>query len=64
MKLDSSFGKYLNLGLMIPIATFVGFMLGYGMDKLFHTEWIRFVMLILGTVAGFIELVRDLNKDM
>ena len=60
---DDSIGKYLNMGLMIPIATFVGFAIGYGLDWLFHTVWIRYVMLILGTIAGFIELVRDLSKD-
>jgi F0F1-type ATP synthase assembly protein I len=37
--------------------------MGYGLDKLFHTTWIRFVFLALGSVAGFIELIRELNKD-
>ena len=61
---DSAIGKYINMGLLVPIATFVGFLLGYGLDKLFHTAWLRYVLLILGTVAGFIELIRDLNKDV
>jgi ATP synthase protein I len=56
-------GKYLNLALLLPISTFVGFLMGYGLDKLFHTTWIRFVFLALGSVAGFIELIRELNKD-
>lgn len=57
-------GKYLNAGLLLPIATAVGFGIGYGLDKLFHTGWLRFVFLVLGSIAGFIELVRELNKDL
>ena len=30
-------GKYLGLALMLPIATCVGYALGYGLDTLFHT---------------------------
>ena len=56
-------GKYLNLALLLPISTFIGFLMGYGLDMLFHTTWIRFVFLALGSVAGFIELIRELNKD-
>ena len=56
-------GKYLNLALLLPISTFIGFLMGYGLDRLFHTTWIRFVFLALGSVAGFIELIRELNKD-
>jgi F0F1-type ATP synthase assembly protein I len=57
------FGKYLNLALLLPISTFVGFLIGYGLDKLFHTTWLRLVFLGLGSAAGFIELVRELSKD-
>jgi F0F1-type ATP synthase assembly protein I len=55
-------GKYLNLALLLPISTFVGYLMGYGLDLLFHTGWIRYVFLLLGSVAGFIELIRELNK--
>jgi F0F1-type ATP synthase assembly protein I len=57
-------GRYLNIGLLLPIATGVGFGMGYGLDKLFHTGWLRFVFLVLGSVAGFIEMFRELNKDL
>jgi F0F1-type ATP synthase assembly protein I len=56
-------GKYLNLALLLPISTFVGYLMGYGLDMLFHTTWIRYVFLLLGSVAGFIELIRELSKD-
>jgi hypothetical protein len=56
-------GKYINLALLLPIATFVGFAMGYGLDVLFHTGFLRYVFLALGTVAGFIELIRELNQS-
>jgi F0F1-type ATP synthase assembly protein I len=56
-------GKYINLALLLPIATFVGFAMGYGLDSLFHVTWIRYIFLVLGSIAGFIELLRELNKD-
>ena len=56
-------GKYLNLALLLPISTFVGFLMGYGLDLLFHTAWVRYVFLLLGSVAGFIGLIRQLNED-
>ncbi len=57
-------GKYLNVGLLLPIATFVGFGLGYGLDYIFHTTFLRYVFLVLGTISGFIEMIRELNKDV
>jgi F0F1-type ATP synthase assembly protein I len=56
-------GKYASLALLLPISTFVGYGMGYGLDMLFHTGWLRYVFLILGTVSGFISLIRDLDKD-
>ena len=52
---------YLNLALVLPISTLVGFLLGYGLDMLFHTLWVRYVFLVLGVVAGFMEAFRVLT---
>lgn len=52
----------LSMALMLPIATLVGYAMGYGLDALFHTGWIRYVFLALGTVAGFISLIRESNE--
>jgi F0F1-type ATP synthase assembly protein I len=56
-------GKYLGLALMLPISSAVGYGLGYGLDALFHTTWLRWVLLGFGTVAGFIDLVREAGGD-
>jgi F0F1-type ATP synthase assembly protein I len=56
-------GKYASMALLLPISTFVGYGIGYGLDLLFHTGWLRYVFLVLGTVSGFISLIRDLDAD-
>jgi F0F1-type ATP synthase assembly protein I len=38
--------------------------MGYGLDHLFGTVWLRYVFLVLGTIAGFVEMIRELNKDV
>jgi F0F1-type ATP synthase assembly protein I len=59
----SGVGKYLGSAIILPIATLVGYGMGYGLDALFHTSWLRYVFLVLGTIAGFIELIKDLSED-
>jgi F0F1-type ATP synthase assembly protein I len=56
-------GKYLGLAILLPISTCVGYALGYGLDALFHTTWIRWVFLGLGSIAGFLDLLRELDRD-
>lgn len=56
-------GKYASLALLLPISTFVGYVMGYGLDLLFHTTWVRYVFLVLGTVSGFVSLIRELDKE-
>ena len=56
-------GKYVNLALLLPVSAFVGYLIGYGIDAIFHTLWIRYVFLALGILAGFVETFRTLNSD-
>lgn len=56
-------GRYASLAFLLPIATFVGFGMGYGLDYLFHTAFLRWIFLALGVVSGFISLIRELDKD-
>ena len=56
-------GKYMGLAVLLPISTGVGYALGYGLDSLFHTTWVRFVFMGLGSVAGVFELIYELDKD-
>jgi len=56
-------GKYTSLAFLLPISTGVGFLMGYGLDHLFHTTWLRWVFMVLGTVSGFISLIRELDSE-
>ena len=56
-------GKYVGLAFLLPISTLVGYGMGYGLDRLFHTKFLTFPFMILGIAAGFIELIKELNQD-
>ena len=56
-------GKYISLATLLPVSTFVGWAMGYGLDHLFHTVWTRWVFMGLGTVSGFISLIRELDNE-
>jgi F0F1-type ATP synthase assembly protein I len=48
---------------MLPVATCVGYALGYGLDALFHTTWMRWLFTAFGSAAGIMDLVYELDKD-
>jgi len=50
--------KYIQLGVMLPAATFIGWLIGHLLDLHFHTNWIYLVGLGLGIAAGFVQLFR------
>jgi F0F1-type ATP synthase assembly protein I len=53
------FGRYAGLAILLPASTFAGYLIGYGLDHLFSTHFLKIVFLILGTIGGFIELIRE-----
>lgn len=55
--------RYMGLAFILPVSTFVGYAMGWGLDKLFHTHFLYMIFLVLGTVAGFIQLFRELAVD-
>jgi ATP synthase protein I len=56
-------GRYLSLAMLLPAGSFVGYLMGYGLDRLFGTSFLRIVFLILGAIGGFLNLLRQLNRD-
>ena len=63
---DNSWGmllRYLSYAILLPVATLVGYAIGYGLDGLFSTHFLRTVFLMLGAVAGFAQLVRSLSSE-
>jgi F0F1-type ATP synthase assembly protein I len=56
-------GDYTALAFMLPTATFVGYLIGYLLDKAFGTSFLYIVFLLLGIAAGFVQLIRQLMRD-
>ena len=56
-------GEYTSLALMLPLATFIGYAIGYGLDKAFHTHWIYIPGLLFGIAAGLTQLIRQFMRD-
>ena len=50
--------KYIQLGVTLPAATLLGWILGVFLDRWLHTKWLYMAGLIFGIVAGFVQLVR------
>ncbi|HZT31683.1 MAG TPA: AtpZ/AtpI family protein [Bryobacteraceae bacterium] len=56
-------GEYTSLAFLLPTATFVGYVIGYLLDKAFGTHFLYIVFLLLGIASGFVQLVRQLQRD-
>jgi F0F1-type ATP synthase assembly protein I len=57
------FARYSGLAALLPASTLVGYGIGYGLDHLFSTQFLKIVFLVIGTIAGFVQLVRELTKQ-
>jgi F0F1-type ATP synthase assembly protein I len=51
-------GRYSQLAVIFPAATVVGLIIGAALDRWLHTTWLYLLGLILGIVAGFVELIK------
>lgn len=58
-----AFARYLSLGMLLPVSSLVGYGIGYALDRFFSTHFLSIVFLLLGSAAGFIQLVRGLSKE-
>lgn len=56
-------GEYTSLAFLLPVSALVGYGIGYFLDKELGTRWIYIPGLILGIVAGFVQLIRQLMRD-
>jgi F0F1-type ATP synthase assembly protein I len=55
--------RYTALAVMLPVSTAIGYAIGYTLDKAFGTSYLKIVCLLLGIASGFVQLIRDLNRD-
>jgi F0F1-type ATP synthase assembly protein I len=50
--------KYSQLAFVFPAATIAGWLIGVALDRWLHTTWLYIAGLIVGIIAGFVELIR------
>ena len=50
--------KYSEIGFIIPAAIVAGYIVGALLDRWLHTTWLSVAGLILGVIAGFVQMVR------
>ena len=55
--------NYAQLAIIFPAATLIGWLIGVGLDRWLHTTWLYIVGLLLGIVAGFVELIRTASAN-
>jgi F0F1-type ATP synthase assembly protein I len=55
--------NYSQIAFIFPAATVVGWLIGVGLDHWLHTTWLYIVGLIVGIIAGFVELIRMVSSS-
>jgi F0F1-type ATP synthase assembly protein I len=54
--------KYGHVGFILPACVIVGLLIGAALDKWLGTKSLMLVGIILGSIAGFVELIRVMMK--
>ncbi len=52
----------LQMALAVPAGTFVGLLIGYLLDKHFHTKWIVVLGMLLGAAGGFVQISTTISR--
>ena len=56
-------GRYTSLAFVLPACVLVGYLIGHVLDRVFGTSFLYIVFLLIGIAAGFIELIREVQRD-
>ena len=54
--------RYSEIAFIIPAAVVVGLLLGKLLDHWLHTRWLFLVGVIVGSIAGFVQMIRMLTR--
>ena len=58
-----AWARYSEIAFIIPAAVVIGLLLGKLGDYFFHTHWLTITGIIVGAIAGFIQLIRRVLRD-
>ena len=59
----AQFATYSQIAFIFPTATVAGWLIGLALDHWLHTTWLYLAGLILGIIAGFVELIRIVTSS-
>ena len=51
--------RYSEIGFIVPAAVFLGYILGWLLDRWLGTHWIYVAGVIFGAVVGFVQMIRS-----
>jgi F0F1-type ATP synthase assembly protein I len=57
----SQLSHLLSAGMVFPVATAIGYAIGYFLDRLFATKYLTIVFLLFGIAAGFVSFFRAIS---
>ncbi|MGA7463677.1 MAG: AtpZ/AtpI family protein [Candidatus Korobacteraceae bacterium] len=55
--------RYSQIAFIIPAAVIVGLLVGKLFDHWLHTRWLFLVGIILGSISGFVEMIRMITRQ-
>ncbi len=56
-------GEYTTLAVSLPASVVVGYFIGHLLDRWLGTHFLYIVFLLLGIAAGFVQLIRQVQKS-
>lgn len=55
--------RYSQIAFILPAAVIVGLLLGKLLDYWLHTHWLFLAGIIVGAIAGFVDIIRTVTHD-
>lgn len=55
--------RYSQIAFIIPAAVVIGLFLGKLLDYWLHTRWLFLVGIIVGAIAGFVDVIRTIVRQ-
>ena len=52
----------IQLALAVPAGCFVGLLIGYLLDKHFHTHWMVAAGMLIGSAGGFLQIFTSISR--
>lgn len=52
----------IQMALAVPAGCFAGLLIGYLLDKRFHTHWMVVAGMLLGAAGGFIQIFTSMSR--